>query len=190
MSWREDKGNGILWECQYEMIGLNCDYFMDVKHRCENFLEKYETHKGNEEAAGENFSLDNMTGILCFAKKFNLMGIIKRFPLFGYHSLRPSNFFFYLYVKYPWIGIFFLWIPSLAMIVSCARKYKYRNGQKMIATDGKILAWMRCKACNLKLTGKICTELIQLHEFESWKDVFDFYHGERFKDIPKENYKL
>jgi len=174
-----DGGNGILWQAEYEIIDGRPSN--NMYHRQLHFLSEYHRTKGDESKTDQNFSLDNMTGVICWLKKFDNPN--KDVPLLGHHSLHPKDFFFFLYAKYPIIGFWFLWIPMIAMIHSCWKTYKVRNGNKMIATDGKILAFTRIKAFDLKITGILCDYIILKHsKFKNWKEVFDLYHGDRFGD--------
>jgi len=127
-----------------------------------------------------HFSHDNMTGLYCYKI---LAGIsVNHLPVARWNNrwwLHPRDLAFYFYCHYPRLGLLFLWISSLAMIFSCLGKYKYRNGQRYIKTDGKLLAYLRCKAAHMPVTFWICTKIIENHEyFNSWHEVAKKYFGE------------
>ncbi len=130
---------------------------------------------------GSHFSHDNMTGLYCLNKN-RTGGVSVALPTARWNGrwwLHPRDVFFYFWCHNPRIGLFFLWISSLAMIISCIQKYKVRNGVKYIKTDGKLLAFLRCRSFDLKITYAICTFFIERHKyFDSWNDVAKRYFKE------------
>ncbi len=131
---------------------------------------------------GSHFSHDNMTGLYCLYKNRMLLGKLSKLPIAKWNNrwwLHPKDLAFYFWCHYPRLGYLTLWIASLAMIISCIQKYKVRNGQRIIKTDGKLLAFLRCRSFNLTLTYAICTFFIERHEyFNSWNDVAKKYFQE------------
>jgi len=129
------------------------------------------------------FSLDNAVSFVCLSR---LCGFDYR-PFLGlnkHYSIHPKEFFFFLYAKYPLIGWLFLWIPMLAMMVSCWQEYKVRNGHYIVKVDGKILMLLRCKAFNLRITEWICTRLIlrQIY-YDSLGDLFYRYFRHKYTSL-------
>lgn len=131
---------------------------------------------------GSHFSHDNMTGLYCIYKNRDAILRMRQLPILKWNNrwwLHPRDMAFYFWCHHPILGLPFLWIASLAMIVSCIQTYKVRNGKKIIKTDGKLLAYMRCKSFNMGITLAVCTYFIQRHEFfNSWNDVAKMYFKE------------
>lgn len=88
-------------------------------------------------------------------------------------------------------------VTSIAMIITCIQTYKikpywyekiikyFKTGEwdrlriKIVKTDGKILAWLRCQSLGMKWTYKICSYFIKRNKnFGSWKKVFEIYYPE------------
>jgi len=137
---------------------------------------------------GSHFSHDNMTGVYCLYR--NHYGVVPReLPVAKWNNrwwLHPRDVFFYFWCHNPRIGLLFLWISSLAMIVSCIQKYKVRDGKKFIKTDGKLLAFLRCRSFDLKITYAICTFFIERHKyFNNWNDVARRYFKEEGHPLRK-----
>lgn len=130
------------------------------------------------ERIGE-LSHDNYKGLLAL---HYLAGIKLPFLFMKRAHLRPDNFCLLIYSyldqrKLTLLGLPFLLIYSLSLFISAMRKFKYRNGKKTIRASNKQMAYMVCKALNLKLTFKICTLLIKRNsEFGSWHNVFYRYY--------------
>lgn len=121
-------------------------------------LASYWANKGKE--VDFNFSHDNMTAIAVFLRLRNLD--FDEFPVFGHHSLRPDNFFFYLRCKHPMTGSLFWFIPMIAMWISAVRVERTRpNGQKYIDTDGVQLAFMKLKAVKAPITKFVMDYLVK-----------------------------
>ena len=109
-------------------------------------------------------SHDNHTGIVCLSY---LVGFDYHKRFFWKHwwrRIHPRDIVFYLYLKGGLsrsIASLLMWIPSLAMIISCAQNYKVRNGRRILKTDGKLLAWLRFNTIKMPITELICTWLIK-----------------------------
>lgn len=137
----------------------------------------FHNHKSNggefrddPHSSNPDMSHDNYTGIMCANKMFKF-----GFPvqIFSRKRVHPRDLIFYGYLKYPWLFYWLLWIPSIAMIVSCMRTWKIRGPQKFIATDGKLLAYFRCISANMGITFLICTWILKRKEyFGGWEVVF------------------
>ena len=91
----------------------------------------------------------------------------------------PRDIGFYLKLRGNPILI---WFTYLTMIWSCLRVYKTRNGVKMVATDSKLLAWLRLRTLEIKgdtgwmfrMTRDICDGIIK-KKFGGWGGVFCIY---------------
>lgn len=141
-----------------------------------------------EEGTPGNFSHDNMTGIVVWRKA---VGIKQKITPYNFKQWwHPRDVSFYLYARFPYIFWPLLLTASVAMIVSCAQDYKYRNGKQILKTDGKILTFMRCRAFYhnpiLRLTFKICTHLIRKNEkFSSWTNIMNIYFKDKDHPVNK-----
>lgn len=128
-------------------------------------------------------SHDNLTACYCYLVLTNIsLGDLyilrqKRRQLNSYH---PREWAFYNLIEGEGFKPLNYFLISIIMIIGCARKYKHRtygNGQevRLIATDSKILAWLRFKSgIDMPITKKICNWLIKKH-FGNWKEVFKIY---------------
>ncbi len=124
------------------------------------------------------FSHDNYTGMACgiinvrrFYQKLHQQRddretlfyidlankLLKQIPFWHRH---PRDLVFLNFLKIPFLFWPFLWVPSIAMIISCYQTYKVRNGNRIIKTDGKILALARLLTVKMPITYFICNRLI------------------------------
>lgn len=95
-----------------------------------------------------------------------------------YRRIHPRDLGYYLSLRYPAFKRVLLIPTQIAMIVSCYQEYKTRNGNTMLKTDGKLLAWVRFNTIKMPITRKICNWLIKRNpKFGSWKNVFTIYFG-------------
>lgn len=163
--------NEILFQCEADILNEKKEYHLDVYR----FISDWNINKGRE--INNNFSHDNWTGVYCWVNMFN-KNLIEDLPLFGHHALRPDNFCFYFYAKYKWIGWIFLPIISLSMIISMLRVWrKGKNGEQYIDTDGKLLAFFKCKSFNFRITKWILDFIISKHkDLSGWSTIFDIYY--------------
>lgn len=130
-----------------------------------------------------HISHDNATGVMCARQVLGFTPII---PIFDKSRAHPRDIVMYGYAKYPFLFWWLLWIPSICMIISCYQNYKVRGGRKIIKTDGKILAFIRVKAFNMKITDRICTYLIKKNKFYgNWHEVFKRYFKETEHPLPE-----
>ena len=141
---------------------------------------------------GKRVSHDNMTGIYCACKSLmhycpqSMENVMRHLPAIEKHRLHPRDLIFYNYAKGGLLGWLLLPLVSLMMIISCARIYKVRNGNKIIATDSKLLTFIRCTAFELDWTFKICTWFISKNKFlKSWTGTALYYFKEEGQPIPK-----
>jgi len=171
--------NDILFECQLDI--LRDEGTPQTAYKIIKFGASYDLHNGKE--VEFNFSHDNWTGVYCWLKVFDEESL-RCLPLFGHHSLRPTNFFFFLYAKYPILGFPFLPIVSIAMIVSALRVWRGKGSHSHITTSGKLLTYFKMKAFNMRITKWFVDAIIDsTPEFpDGWKTVFYIYHG---KDKPE-----
>ena len=93
--------------------------------------------------------------------------------------LHPRDIIFYGYCAGSWIWKLALPILWIFMLVSSAKTYKIRGDQKFIATDGKLLNFVRLQATRStsylwNLQWYINTWIIK-RKFGSWNKVFNIY---------------
>jgi hypothetical protein len=169
-----------MFQCEQDLL-LNSpetDQYLKVA----SYVSDWHLNKGKE--VNNNFSFDNWKLVACWIRKFN-PGAISALPLFGRHSIRSDNFFMFFYMKYPLLGIWFLWIPSLAMIISMLRVWRTnKEGNRYIDTDGKIISYFIVRSFNMRLT-KFILDLIVNNSSSllSWGNIFTIY-------FPKDHYVL
>jgi len=113
-------------------------------------------------------SHDNVTAIVAFSYLYKLryhmdLKILGKF----YH---PRDVIFYSYLKGNILAKLLMFIPSIAMILSCLRKYKVRNGIKFEAVDGKLLATIRYKCVKMPITKFICEYIMKKRYGENFEE--------------------
>ncbi len=132
---------------------------------------------------GKGLSHDEYTGYVCALlnhpdiefSKF----IRKKIQIFSWKRMHPRDIIFYGLVKFPILFLILKPLLSFIMMISCGERYKYRNGRKILKTDGKILSLLRCKSLGMNFTYMVCTWLIEDdRNFKSWTQVYEIY----FKD--------
>jgi hypothetical protein len=121
-------------------------------------------------------SHDNLTACYSLNATFPETCKVARKKLNSWH---PREWAYYNIVQGRDILYINRFIISVIMIISCARKYKYRtygngNKVKLIATDSKLLAWLRFSRLDMPITQKICEYFIVKY-FGDWKGVFEVY---------------
>ena len=208
LDFLNDRGQRILWGSQYALL-LEKPLFPSIffkflddydlrsvimtRNPILRFINKFkkEWHEQLEKETSNNYSLDEFTGLICWCIYFNEEHHLKYVPLFGYHSMRPDVFLFILMAKYKWLRPFLMWVQVIAILLSCHKVIDKRPHGTFIATSGKLLAWCKIKAFKMHKTNKIALWLIKRGgHFNNWAETFDYYHKERFKDIPKVNYEV
>jgi hypothetical protein len=139
-------------------------------------------------------SHDNLTAVYSFnCGVFYLKSA--RDQLNSYH---PRDWAYYNIIENKGLKKLNYFLLSIVMIIGCARKYKrrtYGNGQKvkLVATDSKLLAWLRFKGgLDMPLTKKVCEYFIKRNFSEGWKGVFDTYFmdGHPLKQFNQAQYEL
>ena len=183
--------NGVLFTAQYcilkKLLGKSTVNETLLAHRAiENSKVDDNLYDASAPEKGEGWSHDNHTAIVCLGEHFDLN--VVKFPKdWYYRRIHPRDIVFYLYFILPpgvlrfIFKLLFFWVPSISMIVSCAQTYKYRNGKKIIKTDGKLLAWLRFNTVSMPITKWICTKIIEKKFTRGWTRVFEIYFG---KDHP------
>lgn len=167
--------NTIVYTVQYLMLGG----LLDI-----SFLQILFIHLDNESGRWCNsdgtmpVSHDNMTALAILIKRYGRTAI-KFEPQHAYWH--PRDFFYYAFMSNSrvWriIGNLFLWVSSLCMIYGVAfDHYKNIDGARILATDGKLLTWMRINGSNLPLTRLICNLIVRMKG--GWSQYFSIY----FKD--------
>lgn len=131
----------------------------------------------------EPWSHDNHTALVAL-NKIAPGTIISHFPSDWTHRIHPRDLVWYAWTQEPRTyfqrltraaSFFFLWIPSIAMIWSCATSSKNTDGSPNLS--GELLTWLRLETKKMRLTSIICDVMIVLR-FGSWAKVFEGY----FKD--------
>jgi hypothetical protein len=122
-------------------------------------------------------SHDNMTAIVCLEKLIG--GRILFRPEHAYWH--PRDFVFYAWNSNSrfWriFGGSLLWITSLCMIWSVlVDRYKNIDGKMVLATDGKLLTWLRLECTHMPITKWICDKIVKKRS--GWKHYFQVYFGE------------
>ncbi len=121
------------------------------------------------------FSRDNWAGVMAgldcvimYAKQNGIqdterdaINLMLQVPVFHKQLDHPRDFVMAGYFKLPILFWPLLPIMSLSFIVSCWQSHKKRHGIKIPKTDGKIIAFIICKAFRLRLTFWICDKLIR-----------------------------
>ena len=206
--------NGALFTGTYIVLKYRANFLniSDVHDFVETLKNIYEEDVGvwrnHSKSEWDEFSLDNFTGIatalVCCKKWLERKNFQKSevyhqcefylnsIPYFHHQLDHPKDFIYLGFLKCWWLFVWFMWIPSLAMIVSCTETYKEKDDKLIVKTDGKILAFLRFTAVGMPITEYICTKLIKqkVHEgkwtYGKWKEVFHRY----YKTIRHPNRKL
>ncbi len=142
-------------------------------------------------------SHDNLTAVVAFGYRYekqickDVWEEIKRqtfrydnldaeFPVWN-RLLHPRDIIFYGACAGNIICRLLLPVLGIICILSCLKKYKVRNGMKLIHTDGKLLTWVRCHAMQdsliMQLTFVLCSWIIQQRKVFNygWSGVFNIY---------------
>lgn len=188
MLWTDNEGmmypggeNGILFTAEYCMLKDNEGFNRKHLRAAMNWAISHVTHgkNGFKSDPKEPWSHDNHTGLICISKRLGLEHHKKFFYDGWWRRIHPRDLVFYLVVRGGLMGLLtrpFLFITSIAMILSCLQSYKVRGGRKIVKTDGKILAWMRFNTINMPITKYICTRIVNKHKyFNGWRSVFTTY---------------
>jgi len=165
--------NEILFDCEADI--LNNVYSHNTEIKIIKYISDYYFHEGRE--VNNNFSHDNWKGVACWIKTCPREIPVKQkdIPLFGRHSLRPDNFFLFLYVKYPWIGFLFFWIYLLFQVFDAIRMRKDQDN--IPHTSGLILNYFVLQSFNFKLTFNLVSWLVRKNNyFKGWDKVFHRYY--------------
>lgn len=161
--------NDILFRCQYDI--LNGEPSLETVKLVRNFIVDYYQNKGKE--VNFNFSHDNWKGVIAWAKVFS-PELLKRIPIFGHHSLRPDNFFLFLYARYKYVGIFFIWIYLLFQVFDAIRMRKDARG--IPHTSGLLLNFFVIGTFGFELTGRFIDYRVEKTFEEGWDSVFKIYY--------------
>lgn len=170
-SWDEQSENGLLFSIQYHYLLRDKDVLSSVDQIVTIIYENLESNNGNFRTLPSDpnprFSLDNMVAVAGFSYRYKFKEFLKALPLFRRYSMRPDNFIFLLYCKYPLIGFWFLWITSIFMIISCLRAAPNR-------TSGPLLCYVKARGIDMKITWWICQKVIPM----SFLNCFELYYPE------------
>lgn len=146
-------------------------------------------------SSSKRFSRDNFTGLICLLESFrhkypiSYKYYFKQLPLFHRQLKHPRDFILVGYYKYPYLFWPLLPIAWVALFVSCWQTYKYRNGRKIVKSEGKLMAkawcwifgWETSREIFLKAVTrkrKIRSDIPPASVFNSWGDVYREYFRE------------
>jgi len=188
--------NIVLKYATNNLLEIDVEEFLDsIEHL---YTDRWHTTPGS---TSPRFSHDNMTGIVCALKvcrsflnsaqypgirRYELEARISHFealcPIFHKQRMHPRDLMFYSICKYPKLQYIFYIPLMIIMIVSAYQTYKVRGGRKIIKTDGKIIAFVRCIALGWSLKW-IEKALFRFRgspqwKYQGWFDVFQGYYKE------------
>jgi hypothetical protein len=188
--------NGILFTTEYRELIYRQTRFLD-----EEFMRKaiesqfYGDYFLDSPDTEEKWSHDNHRAVVCASKRHGF-DYHKRMYWKDLHKmLHPRDLIFYAWATgkwYSWLAFPFLWIVTLAFMVSCLTDYKVRPGlldrikmklkgedytkRKILKTDGKLLVWLQLSVFNMPITKRLCNWAIKNNkEFGSWEKCFKIY---------------
>jgi len=151
----------------------------DLNHIIKSLTRSDGSIKSSLIAGDRTWSHDNHTAFMSWSKKFGYKYHNNFFWYNWNRRVHPRDIVYYLSLRDDIVGTMakpFLFITSIAMIVSCYQEYKIRNGRKILKTDGKILAFVRFNTISMPFTEKVCNWLIKNNpKFGSWENVFKIY---------------
>lgn len=130
--------------------------------------------------SSEPWSHDNHTALISISQIYNLEYHTKFFWEGWWRRMHPRDLIFYIHSLGGFRGLLALpFIPllSLIMILGALPSYKKIDGQLVLATDGKLLSWLRLQTGNYPLTSRIYNYIIK-KRYGSWCNIFSVY----FKD--------
>lgn len=151
---------------------MSREYLTDV-------IPEYYNEKGYWVASSgsdnDDFSRDNFSGLIAMVKlcakykenKQAVRRVKKLIPLFHKQLDHPRDFVLVGYFKYPYLFWPLLPVVTGAFALTCAQRYKVRNGNKIVKTDGKLIAFMLCHVFKLRLTYWLCMKVLPLSGFKS-----------------------
>jgi hypothetical protein len=126
----------------------------------------------------ETWSHDNHTALVALDLFLNgKYQKITRFPKDFWRRLHPRDIIWYGFSMrglLSWAFLPLLWVSSLCMLWSCRPHYKVIDGQKVLATDGMLLTWLRCQATAMPTTWYLATRLVK-NFHRSWSTPFATY---------------
>jgi len=160
--------NGLLFTSYAIKLGL-----LKHIHKPINLLSCYNLNKwrGSAFGIGNHFSHDNYLGMLYLQKRFGFkFQGTSFFDFIKYKHYHPRDIILFNYIRgHRWLFPFLI-IPVIACIVSALRANKNR-------TSGALLTFLRCDVANLKLTRKLCDNILK-GKFESINEIYSIYFRE------------
>lgn len=171
--------NSVLFAAEYLTLVRNESEELRKEHARSAIAAVYRGDERFEAVKGEKWSHDNHTAVVCLSKVMGFEWHKSLYPKHIMTMIHPKDFIFYAYAAGRWyspIAFCLLWITSIAMIISCFQTYKVRNGVKIIKSDGKLLAWLRCQAFDMKVTWFFCKIMLTLNkQFGNFQNCFNMY---------------
>lgn len=188
----KDSENGILFTAEYWTLRNMISPLTDsekkhidriIRHhfRTDNKGRTYFTKNPNSD--GTHFSHDNKTAMTCLSKLAGLDYHKKVYWGDFYYNwtdrLHPRDIIFYNYTKggiRMLLAAPFMFIHMIIMVISCIQDYKIRGENKILKTDGKLLAWLKINTFCLPVTKFFCNLAIRHNkEFKNWVNIFAIY---------------
>lgn len=124
----------------------------------------------------DRLSHDNMTAIIAASVHYNMEYHKKYFHRDWWWRAHPKDIGFSLY-NLNWftriLSLPFMLILLGDMFLACGSGKRVNNGD--LDTDGKILAWLRCKSMGWSHVEKICLFLLKKRNNCGWKEIFMIY---------------
>lgn len=175
--------NGILflaeWYVLQEPVYPYTVYHRD-RSKINQVIKKHMTTMGefcqNPENRDDPASHDNLTAIMVLSKKCDLCWH-KNIKIWGV-VWHPRDIIFYSLLRGRWYDRWaycFRWLLGCIQLVSCLRKYKKRDHGTFIATDSKLLYFVR-KSVVSTWADSLCDRALKKHfGQEFWYQIFKTY---------------
>lgn len=159
----------------------------NLRGKLSSAIESLLTAKSNfvSRDEGQPWSHDNHTAVIAVSQIFGLNYHTKFFYKGWWRRVHPRDLIFYIHsLGGIWSILMLPFIPllSLIMILGATPSYKNIDGQQVLATDGKLLSWLRLQTGNYPLTKRVYDSIIKEH-YGSWNLIFKTY----FKELDHPN---
>lgn len=160
--------NALLFLIEYRiLVGVDQYTWLQTRNLCANYLDGH---------TDQDLSWDNYEATAAFASWIDSDFLRNKIKIFSLKRMHPRTIAYLLWVKYPLIGFWFLPIVTIASIFACLRTWKVRPHGRFLATDTKLLTWVRFTGSQMWITEKICTYILgRKKEFGSFERCFEIY---------------
>jgi hypothetical protein len=136
-------------------------------------------------AEGQPWSHDNHSALISVSQIYGLKYHTTFFYKYWWRRVHPRDLIFYIHSLggiWRLLALPFIPLLSLIMILGAFPKYKNIDGQLVLATDGKLLSWLRLHTGNFPLTKRVYDYIIRVN-YGSWTTIFGTY----FRDVNHPN---